>query len=87
MSKIIDHQISKHFKGKRHFDRDTLIFFLTDLNPEFTESALKWRIVHANRDVEGVVEMTLDATQNSCKRRSKHELRTERLLKYYHTQY
>lgn len=44
MSKIIDRQISKHFKGKGHFDRDTLSTFLTDLDPEITESALTWRI-------------------------------------------
>jgi hypothetical protein len=44
MSKIIDRQISKHFKGKGHFDRDTLSSFLTDLNPEITDSALAWRI-------------------------------------------
>lgn len=44
MSKIIDHQISKHFKGKGHFDRDTLSSFLTGLDPEITESALTWRI-------------------------------------------
>lgn len=44
MSKIIDRQISKHFKGKGHFDRDTLSSFLTDLDPEITESALTWRI-------------------------------------------
>lgn len=44
MSKIIDHQISKHFKGKDHFDRGTLSSFLTDLDPEITESALAWRI-------------------------------------------
>jgi hypothetical protein len=44
MSKIIDHQISKHFKGKGNFDRGVLSSFLTDLNPEITESALTWRI-------------------------------------------
>jgi hypothetical protein len=44
MSKIIDRQISKYFKGKGHFDRDTLSSFLTDLDPEITESALTWRI-------------------------------------------
>ncbi|MDG3582882.1 MULTISPECIES: DUF6577 family protein [Galbibacter] len=44
MSKIIDRQISKHFKSKGYFDRDTLSSFLNDLNPEFTESALTWRI-------------------------------------------
>ena len=37
MSKIIDRQISKHFKGKGHFNRDTLSSFLTDLDPEITE--------------------------------------------------
>ena len=44
MSKIIDRQISKHFKGKGHFNRDTLSSFLTDLDPEITESVLTWRI-------------------------------------------
>ncbi len=44
MSKIIDRQISKHFKGKGHFNRDALSSFLTDLDPEITESALKWRV-------------------------------------------
>lgn len=44
MSKIIDRQISKHFKGKGHFNRDTLSSFLIDLDPEITESALTWRI-------------------------------------------
>ena len=44
MSNIIDRQILKHFKGKEHFDKDTLSSFLTDLDPEITESALTWRI-------------------------------------------
>lgn len=44
MSKIIDRQISKQFKGKGHFDRDTLITLLIDLDPEISESALSWRI-------------------------------------------
>jgi len=44
MSKIIDHQISKHFKGKGHFNRDTLGSFLTDLDPEITKNAIVWRI-------------------------------------------
>jgi len=44
MSKIIDRQISKHFKDKGHFDRGILSAFLTDLDPEITESALTWRI-------------------------------------------
>lgn len=44
MSKIIDRQISKHFKGQGNFDRDTLSTFLTDLDPEITDSALTWRI-------------------------------------------
>ena len=44
MSKIIDRQISKHFKGEGHFNRYTLSSFLTDLDPEITESALTWRI-------------------------------------------
>ncbi len=44
MSKIIDRQVAKHFKGKGNFDRATLSAFLTDLNPEITESALAWRI-------------------------------------------
>lgn len=44
MSKIIDRQVWKHFEGKGYFDRDALSSFLTDLNPEVTESALTWRI-------------------------------------------
>lgn len=44
MSKIIDRQILKHFKGKGHFDRNNLSSFLNDLDPEITESALTWRI-------------------------------------------
>jgi hypothetical protein len=44
MSKIVDRQISKHFKGKGHFDRNTLRCLLTDLDPEISESALTWRI-------------------------------------------
>lgn len=44
MSNIIDRQISKQFKGKGHFSRDILSSFLTDLDPEITESALRWRI-------------------------------------------
>ncbi|MDO8969012.1 DUF6577 family protein [Algoriphagus sp.] len=44
MSKIIDRQILKQFKGKGHFDRNTLNSFLTDLDPEISESALTWRI-------------------------------------------
>ncbi|UCS93857.1 hypothetical protein KZP23_02140 [Echinicola marina] len=44
MSKIIDRQILKQFKSKGSFDRDTLSSFLTDLDPEITESALTWRI-------------------------------------------
>lgn len=44
MSKIIDRQISNHFKGKGRFDRGILSSFLTDLDPEITESALTWRI-------------------------------------------
>lgn len=44
MSKIIDRQISKRFKGKGHFNRGTLSSFLTDLDPEISESALTWRI-------------------------------------------
>jgi hypothetical protein len=44
MSKIIDHQLSKHFKGKGHFGREALSSFLIGLDPEITESALTWRI-------------------------------------------
>lgn len=44
MSKIIDHQILKHFKGKDYFNRNTLGTFLTDLDPETTENTLTWRI-------------------------------------------
>jgi hypothetical protein len=44
MYKIIDRQIAKHFKDKGNFDRAALSAFLTDLNPEITESALIWRI-------------------------------------------
>jgi hypothetical protein len=44
MSNIIDHQISKLFKGKGYFDRDVLRSFLIDLDPAISESALRWRI-------------------------------------------
>ena len=44
MSKIIDLQISKQFKGKGNFKRDTLSSFLTDLDTEIAKSALMWRI-------------------------------------------
>lgn len=44
MSKIIDRQLLKNFKGKGLFDRDTISSFIMDLDPEITESAMTWRI-------------------------------------------
>lgn len=44
MAKIIDHQILKNFNDEKYFDKEALISFLTDLNPDITENAITWRI-------------------------------------------
>lgn len=44
MSKFIEKQLKEAFKERAHFDRDELLDFLKQFDPELTKAALSWRI-------------------------------------------